>query len=62
LLLLDEPTAQFDHQLEYNVMDLLKKLNQEQNITIVMATHHLEIAKKYASQIIELHIKGSEKT
>jgi putative ABC transport system ATP-binding protein len=61
LLLLDEPTAQFDQQLEQNVMDLLKKLNQEQNITIVMATHHIDIAKKYATQIIDLKSKGSEK-
>lgn len=57
LLLLDEPTTYLDmaHQLE--VLELLKKLNQEENRTIVMVVHDLNHAARYADHMIAV-LKG----
>ena len=54
ILLLDEPTTYLDmaHQLE--VLELLRKLNQEQGKTIVMVVHDLNHATQYADQLVAL--------
>ena len=48
LLVLDEPTTYLDinHQLE--IMELLKRLNQEQNLTVLMVLHDLTQAVQYS--------------
>lgn len=51
LLLADEPTGNLDSIKSIEVMELLKKLNEELNITIIMVTHEEEMAA-YASRII----------
>lgn len=52
VLLLDEPTTYLDisHQLE--IMELLKKLNKELNLTVIMVLHELSQAAKYSDKII----------
>lgn len=54
LLLLDEPTTYLDiaHQLE--VLELLRKLNQERGRTIVMVVHDLNHAAHYAHNMIAI--------
>lgn len=51
LLLADEPTGNLDSIKSIEVMELLKELNEELNITIVMVTHEEEMAS-YASRVI----------
>ena len=51
LLLADEPTGNLDSQRSHEIMELLVRLNREQNITIVMVTHEPEMAA-YASRIV----------
>jgi iron complex transport system ATP-binding protein len=54
MILLDEPTTYLDmaHQLE--VLELLQKLNEEQERTIVMVLHDLNQAARFADYIIAL--------
>ena len=51
ILLLDEPTAGLDPMGEYKMMDLLTKLNQEQGVTIVMATHSVELVPLFLNRL-----------
>lgn len=54
IIFLDEPTTYLDmaHQLE--VLELLQKLNREQQRTIVMVLHDLNQAARFADYIIAL--------
>jgi putative ABC transport system ATP-binding protein len=51
LILLDEPTGAVDTETAQQLVDLLKRLNQEDQVTIVIVTHDLDIAKHAARQI-----------
>jgi putative ABC transport system ATP-binding protein len=44
LILLDEPTGAVDTETAQQLVDLLKQLNAEENVTIVLVTHDLDIA------------------
>ncbi len=54
VLLLDEPTTFLDlkHQLE--VLDLIRYLNREHGLTVVMVLHDLNQAARYAGRVVVL--------
>ena len=54
LLLLDEPTAGLDPVVTAELYELIAKLNREDGITIVMITHDLDAAAKYASHVLHI--------
>ena len=53
LLLCDEPTGNLDSENGQEVCRLLKKLNQEKAMTIIMVTHNLDMAK-FASKVYNI--------
>ena len=55
LLLADEPTGNLDWETSDSIMKLFEKINSEGK-TIIMATHNLDVIKKYKKRII--HIVG----
>ncbi|GIQ65109.1 iron ABC transporter ATP-binding protein [Paenibacillus cisolokensis] len=54
ILLLDEPTTYLDiaHQLE--LMELIRGLNKEQSLTVVMVLHDLNQAARYCDRIVAI--------
>lgn len=53
ILLADEPTGNLDSQSGKEIMELLLKLNQQQNTTIVLVTHDPTVAA-HAQRIVQL--------
>ncbi len=56
-IILDEPTAMLDPRGRREVMETVKKLNREKDITVVLITHHMDEAAQ-ADRVVVLH-KGS---
>lgn len=57
ILILDEPVAGIDAKSEENLYQLLKRLNSENGITIVMVTHNILEVKKDMNKIYEIRDK-----
>lgn len=55
IMLLDEPTASLDLAHQIRIMDLMEKLQQEKNITIVMVSHDLNLAAMYGTRLLLLN-------
>ncbi len=53
LVLADEPTGNLDSHTGQDIIDLLCNLRQEQNTTLVMATHDAKLAAR-APRVVEL--------
>jgi ABC-type lipoprotein export system ATPase subunit len=53
LILADEPTGNLDSHTGQEIMNLLLSLRNEQNVTLVMATHDEDLAK-LAPRVIRL--------
>src|ERR1700693_407600 len=51
LILLDEPTGAVDTETAQQLIDLLKRLNREEQVTVIIVTHDLDIAKQTTRQI-----------
>lgn len=46
LILADEPTGDLDEDTEKDVMSLLREINEQKNVTIILITHNLELARQ----------------
>ena len=53
IVLADEPTANLDSKNSHHILQTMKKLNQELNVTFIFATHD-EKVMKYLDRIISL--------
>jgi lipoprotein-releasing system ATP-binding protein len=51
LILADEPTGSLDLRIGEEVQDLLFRLNREQGVALVIATHNREFAEKIGRQV-----------
>ena len=54
MLLLDEPVAGLDPKVTADMYSLIDGLNKEDKITIIMISHDLDAAVKYASHILHI--------
>ena len=54
LLLADEPVASLDPKAANLIMSLLKKINQEFNITVICNLHQVELASRFSDRIVGL--------
>jgi len=58
VILLDEPTASLDPMGASSIMRLLKKMNTKDNVTMIMATHSVDLVPLFIDRVIILN-KGS---
>jgi putative ABC transport system ATP-binding protein len=62
LILADEPTGALDSKTSAEIMKLFLRLNRERNLTILMVTHELDVAR-YSNRIVSFldgHIVNDE--
>lgn len=55
LLILDEPTAFLDITHQVAIMDLLKRLNKEEGMGVIMVLHDLNLASEYCHRLLLLN-------
>lgn len=55
VLVLDEPTAGLDPRGRTEIMDMFHQLHLNNGISIILVTHSMEDASKYADHIIVMH-------
>lgn len=53
-LFLDEPTTYLDIYYQYEILELVKRLNTEHSLTIVMVLHDINQAIRYSDAIIAM--------
>lgn len=53
-LVLDEPTVSLDIRHEMEIFELLAELAARDGVTIVLVTHHLNLAARYAERLLLL--------
>ena len=54
VILLDEPVAGLDPLVTINMYRLIERINKEMGITVIMVSHDMQAATKYASHILHL--------
>ncbi len=54
LLVLDEPAAGLDPIITNEIYEIIKSLNAEDHMTVVMVSHDINAALKYASHILHI--------
>jgi len=51
IILLDEPTSALDLHHQISIYHILKKLQKEQNLTIIVVTHDINLAAQFCERI-----------
>lgn len=55
LLLADEPTSALDADAQERVLELLRELNDQEGLAILMVSHDIELVARFASRLIVMH-------
>lgn len=62
IILLDEPTAALDPSHQLKIMNLMQRLRKEQQVTVIMVSHDLNLAGMYGDRLLLLKDGKVEKT
>lgn len=54
IIFLDEPVSGLDKNVSFELYSIIEEINKKENITIVMISHDIEYALKYATHILHL--------
>lgn len=54
VLLLDEPTSHLDINHQVEILEIVRRLNRDQEVTVIMALHDLNLASEYCDQLLLL--------
>ena len=54
VILLDEPAAGLDPVVTQNLYELIRQINEDMGITIIMVSHDIHAAVQYAKHILHL--------
>lgn len=54
MLILDEPTAALDVRYQMAILELLRDLRSERDLTVVFVTHRLELAARFSDRLLLL--------
>lgn len=54
ILLADEPTSSLDFESTKKIFDVINVYNMKRNLTVVWASHHRELVKKFSGRIVHL--------
>jgi cell division transport system ATP-binding protein len=54
VILADEPTGNLDPENSWNLVNLLKEINEKNNTTIIMTTHNNDIVESMDKRVIKL--------
>lgn len=60
ILLSDEATSALDPEMTISILNLLKKINNKLNVTIILITHQMEVIKEICDNVVILE-KGEVK-
>jgi microcin C transport system ATP-binding protein len=55
LLIADEPTTALDVSIQAQILHLLKKLQKERGLALLLITHDLGIVRKFADHVVVMH-------
>ncbi len=55
ILLLDEPTAFLDLHHQLDIARILRRLNRERGLTVILVSHDLNLASQYCDRLMLLH-------
>lgn len=58
VLVLDEPTAGLDPRGQRELMDMFYELHKTKGLTVILVTHNMDDAARYADEVIVMH-KGT---
>ena len=54
IIIADEPTGNLDPENSWNLVNLLKEINEKNNTTIIMTTHNNDIVESMDKRVIKL--------
>lgn len=55
ILLADEPTTSLDVTIQAQIMDLMRRINQEHGTAIILVTHNLDLAAEFCQRIAVMY-------